>query len=194
MFSYYKFLAFSVKQFTRNKTNLRLYLTEPKRRAQSILALKPQQLLNTGIEVLILDFDGVLASHGALQVDTKVSAWLREAINYFGENRIFILSNKPLASREQYFQDHFAPIVFFQPSKKKPHPDGIQQILSLTKTPTSNALIIDDRLATGILAAELAQIKAIYIYKPTTKFQSSPIKESWFMLLRLIERLAVKIT
>lgn len=56
-----------------------------------------------------------------------------------------------------------------------------------------NLLLIDDRLATGMLAVEIFQCKGILILKPEKNILRNPIIEIFFVVLRFLERFFVKI-
>ena len=49
-------------------------------------------------------------------------------------------------------------------------------------------VLIDDRLATGCLAAEISGINAILITHPYQNFKKRPIHESFFNFLRWFEK------
>lgn len=179
---------YTIRQFIKFKNALYKHLSVPKLYAENITELSPYDIHASGIEILILDFDGVLASHGETKVTPKVMTWLMKCTDQFQSNQIFILSNKPLLKRRVFFRENFPNIVFMKTKKKKPYPDGILQIMKDTSVSPENIMIIDDRLATGILAAEIAGIKGCLITKPYTNFLRRPISESFFMILRWLER------
>ena len=45
-------------------------------RVSSAVEISPQSLLEQGIKVLVLDFDGVLTSHGEIEPSASVQEWL----------------------------------------------------------------------------------------------------------------------
>ena len=145
------------------------------------------RLKHNGIESLIFDYDGILASHGKPEPDEKGLALLKTAETLF--EHVFILSNKPNETRQTYFATHFPNIDFIVAKQKKPYPDGINEILAKTNIPAENTCLIDDRLTTGCLAAVLTNIQIIYILKPTTDYSYDFINESLFEIIRKIERL-----
>jgi len=158
-----------------------------------ISQLSPSTLKQQGVKILVLDFDGVLAAHGETKPAGDLHDWLQQCINTFGATQIFVLSNKPLASRIHYFQDHYAGIRYIAGIRKKPYPDGLQKIITLTNQPAKALMLVDDRLLTGILAACIMKVPAIYITKPYVNFLKRPVQELFFTSLRILERYLVQI-
>jgi predicted HAD superfamily phosphohydrolase YqeG len=156
--------------------------------------LSPAVLKQQGVEVLVLDFDGVLAAQGESKPADDLHDWLKLCVNTFGATQIFVLSNNALASRIQYFQNHFAGIQYIVGSKKKPYPDGLQEIISLTNQPAKSLMLVDDRLLTGILAACISNVPVTYITKPYVNFSKRPVEELFFTSLRVLERYLVQIS
>jgi uncharacterized protein len=143
---------------------------------------------NLGIEILVLDFDGVLAAHGDITPLPEIQIWLGHCVATFGAGRVFILSNKPMPQRLAYFQQNFPEIKFIRAKRKKPYPDGLQQIIAITKTQAHKIMLVDDRLLTGILAACITGVQSTYITNPYTNLKQQPLAELFFMLLRGAER------
>jgi len=157
-----------------------------------ISQLSPSQLKQQGVKILVLDFDGVLAAHGETKPADDLHDWLVQCVNTFGAAQIFVLSNKPLASRIRYFQTHYAGIRYIAGTRKKPYPDGLQEIITLTNQPAKALMLVDDRLLTGILAACIIKVPVIYITKPYVNFLKRPIQELFFTSLRILERYLVQ--
>src|SRR5664279_43749 len=88
-----------------------------------ILTLDPEALKSSGITALALDFDGVLAHHGAPAPLPEAIEWMKRCETVFGGDRIFILSNKPTEGRRQWFANHLPAIRFISGVRKKPFPD-----------------------------------------------------------------------
>lgn len=145
-------------------------------------------LLQQGFQALLLDFDGVLANYGAKQPCTSLLPWLTQACELFGEQRVFILTNKPNQTRANYFQQHFPAIKFIQGFPKKPYPHATAHILSLTQLPPEACLLIDDRLLTGGLLACITGIAIQYITNPFINYKKHPLQERCFQFLRHLER------
>ncbi len=152
------------------------------------VAIIPQELVARGITVLVLDFDGVLAPHGAAAPLPEVLAWLKSCALVLGEERIFILSNRPDPLRADYFRREFPGIGFIAGVRKKPYPDGLLRIMELSGAAPKELLLLDDRLFTGVLATCLAGTGVAYITAPYISLTSRPVMEGFFMLLRLAER------
>ena len=151
------------------------------------------ELVNAGKKGVILDFDGVLAPHGRNIIDKDVEAWLLGNIRKKNNLKFFVLSNKPMRVRENYFADVFPEVEFVSGVKKKPYPDGILKIIKDFNLAPDELVIVDDRLATGGLAGILAKIDIIYIYPPRTDVGSNIMPEIFFKFLRLAERAIIKL-
>jgi hypothetical protein len=168
----------------------KIYRETPHR--YSTLHIRPHELKQQGIEILVLDFDGVLAEYGVSQPHLQLHSWLAECITIFGTDHIFILSNRPSPDRISYFKQHFVGVRFIKPKRKKPYPDGLEQIMQLTQRPPETLTLVDDRLLTGILAACITKTHAIYITHPYTNLSERPLQEFFFMSLRLLERFLIQ--
>ena len=166
-------------------------LAETTPAGQTITVLDPHQLKTSGIRALALDFDGVLAHHGAEVPLEQVQQWLIRAVQVFGAEQIAILSNKPTRARLDWFGLNFPGIRFIAGVRKKPYPDGLIKTAELTGTPLSSILMVDDRLLTGCLAAILSGARPCWINHPFVSYSHRPVAELVFMLLRRTERLLV---
>ncbi|MBL0224037.1 MAG: hypothetical protein IPQ16_00220 [Geobacteraceae bacterium] len=158
-----------------------------------ILTLDPEALKSSGIAALALDFDGVLAHHGAPTPLPEAIEWMRRCEALFGGDRIFILSNKPTEGRRQWFATHFPALRFITGVRKKPFPDGLNMTGELAGVPLSSILMVDDRLLTGCLAALVAGARPCYIRNPYVSLGHRPAAELFFMLLRRVERCFARI-
>lgn len=163
-----------------------VYRTTPRQR--QLCQLSPIELKQQGITVLVLDFDGVLAAHGESQPAQEIHPWLQACIQCFGANQVFVLSNKPLASRIAYFNCHYQGVRYITAVRKKPYPDGLKEIIALTGQSSHQVMLIDDRLLTGVLAACLANVSVAYITYPYVQLSKRPLPEMFFMVLRFLER------
>ncbi len=152
------------------------------------MAIQPEELVARGITVLVLDFDGVLAPHGAQAPTAEVVAWLRRCAVILGEEKIFILSNRPDPQRADYFRRMFPSFHFIAGVRKKPYPDGLLRVMELSGATPEEVVLLDDRLLTGVLATCLAGTGVIYITDPYVSLAKQPIAECFFMLLRYVER------
>lgn len=161
-----------------------LYLRTPSQ--QSTLDLVPQDLIKQGVKILVLDFDGVLASHGELLPAPEIAHWLQNCLQAFPAEQIFLLSNKPLPARVAYFERY--GIRCIAGVQKKPYPEGLLKIQQLAQCQASEILLVDDRLLTGGLAACIAQTQIYYVTRPLIAWGKRPFAESFFMLMRWAER------
>ena len=150
--------------------------------------LSLETLYQHGVRVLIWDFDGILAHHGASTPIDRMQPLLAASEKLFGANRVFVLSNKPLAVRDAYFKTHYPDIHFSYAPRKKPYPDGILHIIAQTQLPANVHCLIDDRLLTGGLASVLAGIQCVYCKKPFQCFRARFVAECFFALLRRLEK------
>jgi predicted HAD superfamily phosphohydrolase YqeG len=172
---------------TRHRNNLRRILDETPA-GTSILSLDPGALHSSGIAALALDFDGVLAPHGAPAPLPEAIEWVQRCQAVFGGERIFILSNKPTEGRRQWFAGHFPAVRFISGVRKKPFPDGLIKTGELAGVPLSQILMVDDRLLTGCLAAVVTGARPCYIRRPYVSYSHRPLAELFFALLRRAER------
>ena len=186
--SFLKRIIFSLQQLHHHHKALAKIKRNTPRHNQ-LHNLSPATLKQQGVRVLVLDFDGVLAAHGELQPTQELHPWLHDAIKQFGSEQIFILSNKPLPSRIAYFKQHFPGVRYISAVKKKPYPEGLEKIITLTKQTPEALRLVDDRLLTGGLAACIAKVPLIYINHPYVNLSKRPIQELFFMSLRFIERI-----
>lgn len=157
----------------------------------TILELDPQALFASGVKVLALDFDGVLAAHGESEPLPEAVAWMRRCEAVFGGDRVFILSNKPTNERSQWFAKHFPSIRFISGVRKKPYPDGIKKTGELAGVPLSSIMMVDDRLLTGCLGALAAGARPCYIRRPYRSPSHRPVAELFFSTLRILERIYI---
>jgi len=156
--------------------------------AKTLLDIDLDLLKQKGIQGLILDFDGVLAAHAAPRPLAVMEDWLRKALTVFEPNQLFILSNQPTEARQAYFQTYFPGMSFVYAKRKKPFIDGIQIVLDTLGVAPQTVLLIDDRLLTGILAAQIAGIQGCYVTAPWIDWNKRPFSEAWYYLLRRVER------
>lgn len=142
-----------------------------------------------GIRALVFDFDGVLGPHASETPLPETCSVLTQAVELFGAQNVYLLSNKPSATRLQWFSQNYPGIVCISGVRKKPYPEGLQQIAQRGPYATEEVALLDDRLMTGGLACLLAGAKFVYISKPYADFSRHPFKESFFAFLRFLERL-----
>ena len=82
-----------------------------------------------------------------------------------------IITLAGLATYNSLPKENFPDITFVYAQRKKPYPDGLQQIINITQADPKTIALIDDRLLTGGLATCLAGTHMIYINKPLQNFQ-----------------------
>ena len=181
-------IIYTCYQLLKHRKAIASYNKERSLQVASITELLPRELKQSGIKCLAIDFDGVLASDSKSKPAIKKEQWLRTCYREFTPQMMFILSNKPTQKRKYYFNKFFPNLTVIDPKRKKPFPDGIHEILQQTKLAANEVLVIDDRLATGILAAIIAGTKACFITQPDMDFRAHPIRESFFLALRKLER------
>lgn len=181
-------LLFASQQLWLHRAYLRIYLKDPSKRINSVTQLNSEQLELMGIRAVIFDFDGVLATHGAIKISPMVAYWLRDFIkNYTGQ--IFLLSNNLFKKRIDYLSTNWPELKIVTPKKKKPDPDGILEISRITGLLPQKILMIDDRLGTGLLAARLAGINGLLVNPALVNYTTQPGVEMFFASLRVLERL-----
>lgn len=156
---------------------------------QATLDLTPAYLHTHHIRILILDFDGVLAPHGEVQALPEIVTWLNHCLTAKPDMMVFILSNKPHPEREHYFRQYFPTFHFVKNVRKKPYPDGILSILNQTGLSATEAIMVDDRLLTGILAAQIAGVHGFYVTKCYHNWKKYPFRELFFTFLRKLEKI-----
>ena len=175
-------ILFSLQQAFKQRVGLKKIKTIKTICDIDALALKEQ-----GVKVLALDYDGVLTVHNGLQLSGDVDAWLRKALEIFGD-KVFVLSNQPKPERMAYFKKEF-PSASFIVAKKKPYPDGLQVIIKQAGVYPEEVVLVDDRLLTGGLACVLAGCQCLLVTKPYQDFKNHFFYEVAFASLRIAERL-----
>jgi len=160
---------------------------------KNILQIEPRAI-KTYFDVVILDYDGVLAAHASPVVHPKVKAWLQQLLQVFPPERVYILSNKPTWQRAEYIEKTFTGLNFISGVAKKPYPAGILQILQQNDNVAERVLIVDDRLLTGCLAGVIAGVQPWLIMQPWVDFTKRPVRESFFLSLRFIERIILGVS
>ena len=155
---------------------------------QSVTELKVEFLSRQGIRFVALDFDGVLAAHGKPELNADVKIWLDNFTKQFGQDNIFILSNKPTQVRLEYFQKYYPQIRFISRVAKKPYPDGLQKVIGIVSCKPEELALVDDRLLTGCLACIIAGCYPILITKPFVDYDNYTTSEKFFSFLRQLEQ------
>lgn len=175
-------LIFSIKEAIKHKKDLKALPY-----AKNIISIDWQKLYESGIRVVVLDFDGVLAADKQEQLHPGVDVILNTILRIFGDH-VYIFSNQPTLQRKEYFAKYF-PRIQFLIAKKKPYPDGLNEVVRLEKVCSEEVILIDDRVLTGGLATVLANVKCVLIEKPYVSFSKNRVREWIFISLRAIERM-----
>lgn len=152
----------------------------------NIAALKKDSPALAGISHLILDYDGVLSAHDSDGLESAAAAWLADPPVPL-EN-IAIFSNNPRLLRKSIFQKAYPSIQWILPPPKKPYPGAVEKWLQERGLFPESVALVDDRLSTGVLCAMLAKVRPIWVTKPLQNFKAHPIKESYYQMLRVMEK------
>ena len=169
------------------RKQLQKYIYDPQLQIERIIQLNTDYLRSMGISALALDYDGVLAAHGEPKPRAEVLTWLKQLVQEFAPHTIYILSNKPTLERQQFFQQYFPEIKFIVAKRKKPYPDGLQQILADAGLLPEQLLLVDDRLCTGILATAIVGTHGAWLTKPYINLKFCPLTELGIVELRWME-------
>lgn len=175
-------IFFSLQQSIKHRRQLKLLPY-----AENIAIIDWLALYDSGIRVVVLDFDGVLAADKQKQLHVGVDVILNNILRIFGDH-VYIFSNQPTVQRKEYFSKYF-PRIQFIVAKKKPYPDGLNEVVRLENVRPEAVILIDDRVLTGGLATILANVKCLLIKKPYVCFSSNILRELIFISLRAVERL-----
>ena len=152
-----------------------------------------RKLKKEGIKVLVLDFDGVLAPHGKIHLEGKIRKWLTVALKTF-PNRTYLLSNNPKRKRFMWLQKNFPHLHLLAGVRKKPYPDGLNEIIKHSKVRPKEVILVDDRLLTGVLATINAKTRVMYISNPEMHhFSRFFLQECLFSILRFMEKIYFKL-
>lgn len=164
------------------------YLKEPSHQITKITEITSEKLKSLNIEFLILDIDGVLTPHAEPLPDPTVIAWIKKMYQDLGPGKMAILSNKPMPARREFFRENCPTMHFISGVSKKPFPQGIQTAVEISGLTPQKVALIDDRLLTGMLAVCISGIQGIYVTSPLQNFKKRPMRESFFAVLRAVER------
>lgn len=155
--------------------------------------LSPEQFMADGATILVLDFDGVLAPYGAARPTAEMEAWIDRSIRVFGAEHIFMLSNKPMAARIEFFEQRYPGIRWITGFRPKPYPDGMARVIAESGAPPEQVILVDDRLLTGALSATIAGASVCYVRRPVVALSGRTVSELFFMTLRGLERALLRL-
>jgi len=181
-------IIYGLRQMFQHRADLRSIIHSKEASAKTLLDLSPQALKTRGVDVLALDFDGVLSYQDAIMPNEKVMVWLHNACAIFQEKNIYLLTNNPLPARAAFFNKTFPAMTFVSFHYKKPHPEGLEKIIAQSGVKPDQVVLVDDRLTTGILATCIAGTQAIYITQPFVNLKGNHVKEQFFKIIRALER------
>lgn len=178
-----KRIKFAILQARLQKACLKQYL-QPSLQCQQLIDITSERMTSFGVKLIALDFDGVLAAHGEVQIRPEVRVWM-EQIAF----PMVVLSNKPNAERIEQLKKQFPGVEFIQGFRKKPYPDGLLSLIAARGLRADQILMIDDRVLTGLLGACIAGCRGILVLSPYRRILKRPIVELFFECLRRLERL-----
>lgn len=183
-----KRMFYAIKTAKKHKHAINKILKDPSSCAKDLCDINCSDLKKGNIKALVLDFDGVLASHGQIKLDKKTINWLKTALKIYPKTT-YILSNNPKGRRFSWLNKNFPEIHLIAGIKKKPYPDGLNVIIKHAKVKSSEVVLVDDRLLTGVLASLNAKTKIIYITEPRENlFSVFFLQECFFATLRFLEK------
>lgn len=142
------------------------------------------------IEGLVLDYDGVLSSHGqTIPIDKNI-----DILKKLTDTNIHLAihSNNPAElseKRQKWMKTNFPNIVWMPPKPHKPNPSTLLHLAQRWKISPENIAMIDDRFTTGGLAAFRAKSKFILVADPLVDFSKRFYSELWFSSVRFIEKM-----
>jgi predicted HAD superfamily phosphohydrolase YqeG len=182
----FKRLIYTVSKMLKHKNQISAVKDE--HCLESVTRLSVEFLNKHNIKIVTLDFDGVLAAHGKPELNEEVKIWLDSFANEFGQENIFILSNKPTQVRLEYFKKYYPQIRFISGVAKKPYPDGLKKLIEIANCEPKTVALVDDRLLTGCLACIIADCYPILITKPYVDYDNYNTSEKFFAFLRKWEQ------
>lgn len=167
---------------------LRATLKQRHYHIKTVLDLTAADLNQEKIRLLALDFDGVLSAHGSDRPTPAVNAWLRALAADYPEKQICIYSNHVFPARTAYMQSHFPEITVIDYRHRKPNPSDLQHLLQQRQLRPEQALVIDDRITSGFLAAVSIGAQARLVDHPLIDTGKARWKEYGFMCVRQVEK------
>lgn len=101
-----KRIVFTIKKAVKHRKALKALMFE-----KSIMTIDWNKLYQSGIRVIVLDFDGVLAADKQEKIQDGVDVILKKILAIFGDH-VYIFSNQPTLQRKAYFAEYFPQIQF----------------------------------------------------------------------------------
>ncbi len=183
-------ILYTSYQWWRHHSQLRSVVVEASKQINNVLELNASALHAQGVQHVVLDVDGVLTPHGQTHLSPEVAGWLNQLHQDF-HGCIFILTNNPYGSRLRYLQQTFSFLKVIQATRKKPYPDGLLQVIREMQCNADQVVMVDDRLATGCLAACIAGVQVRWVTQPMIDFKRHRCKEYFFIILRRLDKLLI---
>lgn len=183
---------FALKQGWRWRKALKRSLTA-EHSVDSVCQITATMLRARHVRCLVLDFDGVMASHAETAVHADVATWLSDLAKEWPLTDVVVLSNKPFSERINALKASFPDIHFVQGVAPKPFPNGLLEIAKQRHLSTDELLLVDDRIGTGMLAIVLAGAQGLLVLQPYQNYCKRPFKELFFSLLRKMERTLLRL-
>ncbi len=149
-----------------------------------------ETLKNHNLHGLVLDYDGVLSSHGEIMPSDQNIEILKKLVA--SEIFLAIHSNNPIElseKRQKWMKINFPSILWMPPRPHKPNPSTLLHLAQRWKISPENIAMIDDRFTTGGLAAFRSKSKFILVQNPLVNFRKRFYSELWFSSLRWVEKM-----
>lgn len=128
----------------------------PDVKIRNIYELKPEELVENGITLLLLDLDNTLAPYSRDKPTPELTNWVKSIKN--ADIEPFILSNNRGQRPETFAK---ALSLDYVNLAKKPSSRKLLEVLTNKGVSTENAAIVGDQIYTDILCGRLAGIKCI---------------------------------
>lgn len=184
-------IIFTLKNMVTQRKGFRALLSG-EHQIRTWLAITPDLLQQRSVRCLVLDFDGVLAGHGAVAMEDEASHWLAGLMASW-PYPVVLLSNKPFGQRVAWMKRHHPQVAVISGVPKKPYPQGLVAIAQQHHIAPHEVLLVDDRLLTGMLAALLAGTQALWWVAPRHRWCSAFFRECFFQSLRWLEQGVVRL-
>lgn len=126
---------------------------------RSIYDLKPQWLVERGIELLLLDFDNTIIPYTVSEPTEQFLAWRREMEG--AGVKLMIVSNSRRSHRVPDFCDPIA--LPFIRHAGKPNPKGIRRAMAQMGSSPEQTAMAGDQTFTDILGGNLAGVTSLLV-------------------------------
>jgi HAD superfamily phosphatase (TIGR01668 family) len=147
----------------------------PHRYSHSVVEVLPEQLIERGIEGVILDLDNTLVRWAREDLTEEILAWIASLRG--AGIKFCLLSNSVLGRRvERVAQVFGCPNIR---KARKPRPDGFHRAMKAMNTTPATTAVIGDQMFTDILGGNRAGIYTILV---------KPMSKGEFVYTRLVHR------